>query len=335
MKIIISHNSAADFWRTVYPVHRRPSRPAHCSAFEEGTVFASSASDVWGLAPTWVNPRFLKSENGVFHVLSLLHSDHSRSDAHMTHSWTTPLPEGSLFALDENVYVSSPEFTFLQLAHSLDFLQLIAYGFELCGTYVFDEHLERGFNTRNVPLVTLDELNNFVESAERSSGRAKARKALRYIQEHSASPMESVCALLLSLPYRYGGYALPKMLLNTKIDVPRSLEVLCPSGYVRADLRVPDTMFVIEYLGGYDHSGWASMQADRGRVVALAEMGFEVVELSSRQVWNLEAFEVVAKRTAKVFNKRIRSDCFGASDARVHLRKMLRSWNDASGRCAL
>ena len=303
-----------------------------CKAPSSESGFASASSDVWGLAPAFVTPRFLEPENGVLHTLSLSHSDHRRTKTHITHSWAEPLPEGALYALSDDVFVCSPEFTFLQLAYTLDLAELIAYGFELCGMYAFDEHEERGFRTRQVPLTTLDQLMVFVESATGARGRKRAREALRYVQEHSASPMETVCALLLSLPYRYGGYGLPKLLLNSRIDVPASLWPLCSTDYVRADLRVSGTMYVIEYLGEHDHAGKDSMQSDRGRTAALREMGFEVVELTSKQVWNLAAFEIVAKRTAKVSRKRIRSDRIGAYEARIRLRKILRSWNNSSGR---
>ena len=297
-----------------------------------GAGFASTAEDVWGLAPAWVTPRFLKPENGVLHVLAFEHKCRGGSKTHAMHVCTSELPEGSLYALRDGVYVCSPEFVFLQLAQTLDLIQLIAYGFELCGLYAFDEYAERGMVQRSVSLVTLAQLTRFVENANGMRGRKRALEALRFIQENSASPMETVCALLLSLPYRFGGYSLPKLVLNLQIDVPRSLRPLCPKGYVRADLRVPGTLLVLEYLGEFDHSGRNSMQADRGRVAALREMGYEVVELTSMQVWNLEAFEIIAKRTSKAFGKRIRSGELGATAARVRLANILRSWNDSSGR---
>ncbi|MBO4352751.1 MAG: hypothetical protein J5818_04570 [Eggerthellaceae bacterium] len=331
MKLIISHNRAADFWRKVYPAQRRPFGSASVAALDS-VELASASGEVWELAPSWVTPGFLKPERGVLHVLSQSHGDHCRSKTHMVHSCEAPLPEGSLYALSDDVYVCSPEFVFLQLAQTLDLVQLIAYGFELCGSYAFDDQRERGFRKRKVSLVTLAQLTQFVESVRGMRGRKRALEALRYIQDRSASPMETVCALFLSLPYRYGGYGLPQLLLNSRIDVPYSLRALCPKGFVRADLRVPGKPFVLEYLGGYDHAGYVPMQSDRGRTVVLREMGYEVVELTSKQVWDLEAFEIIAKRVSKVFGKRIRSGELGSSNARMHLRFALRAWNDASGR---
>lgn len=295
---------------------------------------AESSEDIWQLAPEWVTPAFLEPEHGVLHALALSSERTRQTKTHKAHACKTVLPNGSLYALNDNVFVCSPEFVFLQLAQSLELEQLIAYGCEICGTYGFDKSDKRGFRDRDTPLITKAQLERYVESAYGMRGRLRAREALRYIMENAASPMETVCMLLLTLPYRLGGYGLPKLLINVKINVPSSMRPLCPKGYCVADIRVPDTQFVIEYLGIYDHAGGASMQADRGRVIALRELGFEVLELSGRQVWNLSAFEIVAKRVAKVSGKRIRSGEFGATKTRLKLREALHSWNSASGRAS-
>ena len=48
MKLIISHFSAADFWRRVYPTDRAPANPA--STYNANN-FAIKSDDVWQLAP--------------------------------------------------------------------------------------------------------------------------------------------------------------------------------------------------------------------------------------------------------------------------------------------
>ena len=329
MKLIISHISAADFWRRIYPINRVPSMPA---ATPSASGIATSSEDVWQFAPQWVTSGFLQPENGVLHTLALNANRTYRTNTHVSHACKEVLPDGSLYALNDKVYVCAPELVFLQLAQSLELAQLIAYGCELCGIYCFDESSERGFRTRNRPLVTKAQLKSFVDSARGMRGHQKAQEALGFIAENAASPMEATCALLLTLPYRLGGYKLPELLLNTRINVTASLKSICPTGYCIADFRVPGTKFIIEYLGVHDHAGSAPMQNDRGRVVALREMGFDVLELTAKQVWSLDAFEIVAKRVSKESGKRIRSGASGATDGRVGLRKLLRSWNGASGR---
>ena len=329
MKLIISHFSAADFWRRVYPTDRAPANPV---SIYNANSFAIKSDDVWQLAPQWVTPSFLKPEAGLLHVLSLANVKSCRTKTHVVHTCLSALPSGSLYELSDDVFICSPEYVFLQLAQSLDLAQLVAYGYELCGTYGFDETAERGIRVRKMPLITKSQLSHYIDSAQGMRGCKRAREALRYIVEGSASPMETVCSILVSFPYRFGGYSLPTLQINTEIDVPPALWVLCPQMHCVADFRIPKKQFVIEYLGEYDHSKNTSMHADRGRTVALREMGFEVLELSATQVWSLAAFEIVAKRISKVSGKRIRSGEFGATKARINLRKFLHSWNSASGR---
>ena len=329
MKLIISHYSAADFWRKVYPANRRPSNPALPPNSAE-TVWTSE--DVWSLAPLWVTPEFVAPENGILHSLALSTDRTYRTKTHVAHKWDTKLPAKSLYALNEDVYVCSPEFVFLQLAQSLDLVQLIAYGHELCGTYCFDVMQERGFRERKTPLVKISDLKRYVESARGIRGCVRAEKALLHIVENCASPMETTLSMLVSLPYRFGGYSLPKMKANARIDVPSSLKSIYPSGFCKVDFLVPGTKLVIEYLGGFDHAGVTSMRNDRGRTVALKELGFDVVELTAKQVWDLDSFEIIARRVSKAANKRIRSDRLGATEPRMLLRQTLREWNRASGR---
>ena len=329
MKLIISHYSAADFWRMVYSATRAPANPSEAPAAGE-TV--SSSEDAWQLAPEWVTPRFLQCEQGVLHTLSLSAEGTRRTKTHVSHRCHAPLPSGSLYRLNEDAYVCSPELVFLQLAQTLDLPQLIAYGCEICGMYGFDPSQERGLRKRTVPLTTKAQLIRYVESARGMRGCKRAHEALRYVVERSASPMETATYLLLTLPYRLGGYGIEKLLVNVEIAVPPRLRPLCPKGFCVADFRIAGTRFVCEYLGKYDHSGNDAMQADRGRTAALREMGFEVLELASKQVWNLDAFEIVAKRFAKESGKRIRSGECGRTPARLGLHHALKAWNAAFGR---
>ena len=232
MKLVISHFSAVDFWRKVYPTDRTPSGSVIASNIED---IVSSSEEVWQIAPPWVTPQFLEPEHGVLHVLSVSAKRTDHTKTHVAHACKSVPPINSLYALNDEAYVCSPEFTFLLLSQSLSLVQLIAYGCEICGTYGFDETSERGFRTRKSPLITKAELESYVASACGVRGRLRAQEALRYIEENLASPMETVCLLLLTLPYRLGGYNLPKLLINTRIDVPKRLNTICPTKFCKAD----------------------------------------------------------------------------------------------------
>ena len=51
----------------------------------------------------------------------------------------------------------------------------------------------------------------------------KAKTAIRYVCDGSASPMETCLALLLGLPARYGGYGLGMPEMNAKVLIPARL----------------------------------------------------------------------------------------------------------------
>ena len=330
MKLVISHISAAEFWRKVYPAGRAPQH-GFSSCTVKPDEIALSAKDIQSLTPTWATKEFLAPEQGILHVLSFRKGDGRQTSNHQCHVHTGILPPGSLYALNEDVFVCSPEFVFLQLAQSLSRVQLIAYGYELCGTFSFDASAERGFTNRKQPLVNIRQLTGFLQNAEGARGRKRALDAVAFISENAASPMEAACDMLLSLPYRLGGYGLPKLQLNYAVPIPPKLQTLFPHSYCVVDFCYPEKKFAIEYLGEHDHSGRNSMRSDRGRTLALRELRFEVLEVSARQVLDLGSFEIIARRVAQVSGKRIRFDQFGETDARMNLRLDLANWSARSG----
>ena len=329
MAIILAHMSALDFWRKRYPLWKSPTDALE---FVADLRPAIRAEDVWALAPSWVTPQFLAPEDGVLHVLAFESDARRSSKSHQVHAWSAPLPPHSLYRLGPEAYVASPAFAFLQMASVLELSQLIALGCELCGLYSFDESQERGIRNRRVPLITKANLIRYLVDANDAPGAKKALRAMRYVVDRSASPMETVCALALSLPYRYGGYGIPAPEMNFEVPLDERARKIYGNERCFADLAWPASGFALEYLGLYDHSGDSAVRRDRARTIALETMGYTVVELVTDIVWNLGAFEQVALRTAKVLGKRVEHKYQGSLPARVELRRMLSDWNDASGR---
>ncbi|MCL2151179.1 MAG: hypothetical protein FWH50_03010, partial [Coriobacteriia bacterium] len=208
MTIYISHQTALDFWRQA---------PAN-KTLTEGITFIRKA-------PIKL-PALDSSLNLGTSILSLpLHTivasnDARRQTKHMfSHVYSMPLPAGSFVRATPDLMVSSPDFCFQQMANVLSFVESIALGCEFTGSYRLDKWTEpeRGFRD-DQPLSSVAKLESFVAKAAGVSGCVKARKALPYIIENSASPMETVIAILLTLPYRYGGFGLPQPTLNMDID---------------------------------------------------------------------------------------------------------------------
>lgn len=248
------------------------------------------------------------------------------------HAWSDPLPEGSFYQLNESVFVESPAFMFLHAATVLEPPKLIAFGDELCGLYSFDKFEERGFRKRKQPLVTKAQIESFLERAQGCRGVKDAVKALSYVVERSASPMETFDEMTMCLPCRRGGYAMYVPVMNQRIELsPRAARVarrnkcFLDMGYLEHNLDV-------EHHGKLDHSSDEERESDRERVAGLREMGIEVIELTYREVDDLVAYEIIVQRIAKIIGKRLRPADLGPTPARLELRKALFDWNKSSGR---
>ena len=254
------------------------------------------------------------------------------SQTHKTHVWSGPLPEGAFYELLPNIFIESPEFMFLQAASILDFETLIAFGDELCGYYSFDEREERGFRKRSTPLTSAEKVLQFLLKADGCKGALTARKALKYVVDHSASPMETLDEMTMCLPCRYGGYGLPTATMNQKVTLTPRAARIANRNECYLDMGYLEWNLDVEHHGKYDHSDDNEKASDRARVNGLKEMGIEVVELTKDQVNELFAYEYIIERIARLLHKRIKTDCKGATPARLKLRKALFEWNASSGR---
>ena len=330
MKAVIAGISALDFYRKVYPADRAPDPPGLLHNIDFS--YAYRDDDVWSLLPSWVTPDFTALENGRVHLLTNSASLRASSKSITSHVWTSPLPEGSCYPYSDSVLIASPCFAFLQMAQELDSLELIALGDELCGLYSFDEKSERGMRQRKIPLVTSDQLRQFVESNPTIYGQKKALAALEYVVDRSASPMETSDEMLLCLPPRLGGYSeeIPKM--NHPIPLSGRAAFLVDTNPCYGDMCWPRVKLDVEHYGDFDHSSKQARLNDRARINAIKEMGYEVIELTGDQVANLKAFETLALTIAKKTGKRIRAQHLGPTEQRIHLRKTLFAWNRAFGR---
>lgn len=69
---------------------------------------------------------------------------------------------------------------------------------------------------RDGRLTTKELIAAYIEASPEVRGLAKAKALLAYVIEGSRSPRESGLCMFMSLPARYGGYALGKAVLNKK-----------------------------------------------------------------------------------------------------------------------
>lgn len=322
MRAFSSHDTALEYWRLHFPLDSELGDPARVSAAQG---YAHRKEDVLDCIQ-----EMYRIPDRPVDVLVFSPEKRRQSQQVLCHVWGTVLPAGAFYRVGQ-MYVSSPEFVFLQMAPSLTMAQLIALGCELCGTYVL---LPRGAAhpgaldecpRRIASLTSISKLTKFVEHAERAHGRAKALRALRYVVEGSRSPMETMTYLLLCLPPKLGGYGLPKPEMNAAVPLDDETRAIARRRECQGDLCFPDYKLDLEYHGKV-HVGSANMKSDVGRELGIERMGWRVMTVTSPQVMDWEQFEVVAKEVAAHIRKRLYPYVLGQTAQRMALRAELESY---------
>jgi len=241
------------------------------------------------------------------------------------------LPDACFLNAGGGLYVSSPEFCFFQMAHVYPLAKLIELGLELCGSYSLSSKAHEGAAEGaieqalyNLPkLTSANKLKAFCARLEEWPGHRKAMNALRYIVDGSASPMESILAILLTLPYRYGGYGFPMPELNGRIDPIKGMKPFSGRGFYRGDLVWREARVVAEYNSDLEHADPRSMAQDAIRRSDLALCGFTEVTVTKEQLKSMMLLDKVARQIAKKLRKQLRYENPGFFKACRKLRSML------------
>ena len=248
------------------------------------------------------------------------------------HVFSGKTPAGCFLYTDNGLEVSSPEFCFLQMAEKLPLPRLIELGYELCGTYSLPaagDHnaTEIGFNQRQ-PLTSLKKLSVFVAEMPGFNGHVKAVRALRYILEGSASPMESKLAILLTLPYKLGGFGMPKPELNVRIALTKTAEKVAGKKFYVCDLFWPDRNIAVEYDSDSFHAGQKQIADDSKKRNTLTIMGIKVLSITTQQLFSPIDFERAAGAIANCIGKRLVYKNPGFMRANNSLREQLLYYSD-------
>lgn len=264
-------------------------------------------------------------------VLVRTGSERSRSKAVSARVWKGPIAPTAFRQVTSNIYVSSPEFVFLQLATRLGLPELVALGMELCGTYRRNvEVASLGTQSpcyitdyHQPPLSTPKRLRGFLNTMSSAPGAPQALKALDYVLPNSASPMETALYLLLCLPRRLGGYALPKPSLNPLIVLSKAGRRHTLRSSAKPDLYWRDAMLDLEFNSDEFHDE-TTRTNDSMRRKALERMHVEVIELTTSELFDEGLLHATALRIALRLGKQLRPEGEGTFiEKRALLREAL------------
>jgi len=176
----------------------------------------------------------------------------------------------------------------------------------------------------NLPQLTnKTKLKAFVARMGGWQGHKQAIKALRYIAEDSASPMETILFILLTLPYRYGGYGLPTPELNGRIYPGKGVKRFSGRSFYRGDLLWRKAGVVAEYNSDLEHTGPERIARDAIRQSDLNLCGIYEIPVTKEQIKNEELLDKVARQIAARIGRQLRYKEPGFTEARKELRNVL------------
>ena len=244
------------------------------------------------------------------------------------HYSALPLPPDSFALIGSSIFCVRPELCFAQMSSEYSRVELIRFGCELCSTYIPNTSRDGVADIFPSELMARDAITTTEQLKAQSLafgvGNARAiAYALRWVVDNSASPRETALYLLLCLPYRLGGYNLPKPVLNCKIPLNPDESKMANRGSFRADLYWPDQRLDVEYDSTQYHLNEARMETDAIRRNVLSHKGIRVVSVTRNQINNVVAFDGVARQIGKVLGKRIQPDPKTFYERRKALRSTL------------
>ncbi len=241
------------------------------------------------------------------------HKARYRTKNKKIHSSELVLPAGAVI-LHKGEMVACPELVFLELASSLSIHRLILLGLQLCS---------HPPGKPSGAITTKQKLNSFLEQARGHFGHRKALRAAKYIENGSASIMESIAYMILTLPHSLGGYGLSGAAFNYEIVIKNKAEMR--SGHIRryADLYYRQAKLAVEYESFAYHSSPSELGKDAIRSALLESKGIEVMRLSTIQLYDREACRVFAFNLANRLGKRMQIRAKGFNHMNLLLRELL------------
>jgi len=225
------------------------------------------------------------------------------------HLFSGETPVGCFMNIGDGLMASSPEFCFLQMANRLSMIGLIELGYELCGEYSLplsdDLNVpEIGFYQR-APLSGIKKLGTFLDSMPSANGRYKAMRALHFLRDGSASPMETKLSMFLTLPHMLGGFGFDMPELNRRIDLSKIASKQFGKEYYICDMYWPDKKVAVEYDSDQHHTGSDRIASDSIRRNILNSSGIKIVTVTKLQLYSSTELTRVAQSIAAHMGKRL------------------------------
>jgi hypothetical protein len=211
------------------------------------------------------------------------------------HLCRLPLPTGAVVSKNGNM-AASPELVFLELAGKLDIHRLILLGLQLC-SHPPGQAAEA--------ITAKQKLKAFLAKTPGHNGRVNALRAVKYVEDGSASIMESMAYMILTLPHALGGFGLNGAVFNHEIRLRNEAGKRLGQNRCFVDLYYKPAKLAIEYESFTFHNSPQEQGKDIMRAAILARHGIEVMRLSTIQLYDKAACMDFAFNLASRLGKRI------------------------------
>ncbi len=218
---------------------------------------------------------------------------------------TSPLPAGSFYDLDipawlrdelgasarDGHHVAGPALCLVTIAsnfqklinqcrstHAEALLRLASIAMELTGSFARHPIHPRDGDCAFMltPLISVKDLRKELDKLRALHGALLAREAVALVAGGSASPMETLHYLALTLPARLGGLELPRPLLNEPMACTPHQRRLMDFPGLKPDLQWSGLKVAIEHEGHDWHDSGERHEADVRRIQDYQVCGWKV-----------------------------------------------------------
>ncbi len=222
-------------------------------------------------------------------------STRSQKKGRIIHLCELALPAGAVVSRNGKM-VASPELMFLELACKLDIHRLILLGLQLCSYPPGNPY---------GAITTKQKLKTFLAKTPGHRGHLKASRAVKYIEDGSASVMESMAYMILTLPHALGGYGLDGAVFNHEIRLREEAGKRLGQKRCFVDLYYKPAKLAVEYESFAFHNSPSEQGKDVMRSAILDRQGVEVMRLSTIQLYDKDTCMDFAFNLASRLDKRI------------------------------
>ena len=233
-------------------------------------------------------------------------SERSQAEGIVSHVQGYEHPSSTYYQVSDSIFVLSPEECFLRVAPKLAAPLRIMLAMELAGTYSFSP--TTGSYSFGVPSVaTISSLSKHCAETPHSNSSLldKTVRVLTWAVDDSASPMETIVVMLLSVPYRHGGYGIERPVLNVPLDHDGNVAPAGTPGTRKPDIAWPAHKLALEYNGRDYHHGIDDYARDSDRRDELEHLGYRVIPVSAEKLYDVRRFHELAMEVAHVTGKKL------------------------------